>query len=158
MSQSKCNFNVDGNCSTSEDLIRLYDIRHQKFSEHCFPGARSAVEIIFLREDLYGQRKVNLRQVFICVKHKDDHLNPVYASRGKCDLCIPCFKKVSAGSSSRNITVDQSIGVFRHLGYRHSYGRLICKQCRSEVSKYVDEVGMKSTYEGTFPTDKSLLS
>jgi len=57
-----------------------------------------------------------------------------YKLISKCDTCSSVRETSSyAKTDLRNITVGQAITLFEHFKLRNSYGKLICRKCRTEV-------------------------
>ena len=81
MQQVQCMFAGPNGCASSEEHNSLYNLRHEKFDEKYFPGAKSTVEILLLRGDMFFQRAISVRRSFVWVKHKNDLLKEYQSTR-----------------------------------------------------------------------------
>jgi hypothetical protein len=138
-STNQCFFNKDGCCSDS--FISLHDLRHERFSSTVFPDARSCIEIMLLRSDLFYEPAIRLRKNSVCTKHKNDLLKEFRTSAYRiCSVCVPCFGKSTASNAVQNISASIALTLYEQLQLQHSYGKPICRRCREEVIKRIDSV------------------
>ena len=89
---------------------------------------------------MFFQHKFDDENAFVCNTHSTILLQQVYfRSISKCHVCLNVRGvRSSAKIDLRHITVSQSITLFEVFQVKNSYGRLICRQCRTEVSKGTD--------------------
>ncbi len=60
-------------------------------------------------------------------------------AKSQCDICLSVRKILShVKADLRSITVSQAITLFEVFQLKNSYGKLICRNCRLEVSKKTD--------------------
>jgi len=141
MEKIQCMFAGPDGCGSTEGYISLHDLRHEKFNERSFPSARSAVEILLLRSDMFFQRAINLRRSFICLKHKNDLLKEYQSAKDrKCCICMSCWKKSSANKGIRHINPAQALTIFEKFQYGQSYAKLICDKCRKDIARLIESV------------------
>ena len=141
MQHVQCMFAGPDGCASSEEYICLYDLRHEKFNERSFPGAKSAIEILLLRGDMFFQTRINLRRSFICLKHKNNLLKEYQTGKErKCCICMPCWKKSCANKGIRHINSAQALTIFEKFQYGQSYAKLICDKCRKEIARLTESV------------------
>jgi hypothetical protein len=136
-----CMFQALRTCS-HDSSERLYDLRQIESSLKYFPGARNAIEVLLLRADMFFQGHFDLRQSYVCSKHKDEFLREfrISTQKKKCLLCVPCFKKPSSAVAVRYINAAQAITIFDRFQFRHSYAQLVCDSCRKSVGRMADHV------------------
>jgi hypothetical protein len=136
-----CMFQALSPCS-HDSSERLYDLRQAEICLKHFPGARNAIEVLLLRADMFFQSPLNLRQSYVCSKHKQEFLQEFRISTQKkyCVLCVPCFKKPSSTAAVRYINAVQAVTIFDQFQFRHSYAKLVCDYCRKSVGRMVDRV------------------
>ena len=141
MQRVQCMFAGPNGCASIEEHISLYNLRHKKFDEKYFPGAKSTVEILLLRGDMFFQRAISLRPVRLCLKHKNDLLKEYQSTRGrKSCICVPCWKKSSANKSTRHINSAPALTIFETFQYGQSYAKLICDTCRKDIARLTEPV------------------
>ena len=141
MQQVQCMFVGPNGCASNEEHISLYNLRHEKFDEKYFPDAKSTVEILLLRCDMFFQRAISLRRWFVCLKHKNDLLKEYQSTRErKCCICVPCWKKSSANKGTRHINSAQALTIFETFQYGQSYAKLICDTCRKDIARLTKPV------------------
>ena len=124
-------------CDCESVWMRLSEIKNVDSAKGCFPEANTILKVMFLKSDLFFQHSFDLNTTFVCQAHYKMLLQPSYV-RGKsvCDVCEYLRKDKSKNKGSlRNITIAQSITLFEVFRVKHSYGKLICRQCRDEVVK-----------------------
>lgn len=121
---------------------RFYDLRQVERSLKNFPGARSVIEVLLLRADMFFQGPFNLRQSYVCNKHEQELLRELWISTQKkyCSLCVPCFKKRTSAAAVRYINAAQAVTVFDRFQFRHSYAQLVCDSCRKSIGCMADKV------------------
>jgi hypothetical protein len=125
----------------SDTLISLHELRHERFTSTVFPGARSCIEIMLLRSDLFYQPVLRLRRIYVCTKHKDDLLKEFRRSKYRnCFVCIPCFGKATASIAVQNIAAPVALTLYEQFQFSHSYGKPICRRCRSDIMKQIHSV------------------
>lgn len=106
-----------------------------------FPDARSCIEIMLLRDDRFYQPVLRLRKTSVCTSHRDDLLKEFRVSRYRiCSMCMPCFGKSSASNAVQNISAPLALTLYEQLHMQHSYGKLICRRCREEITQRMDLV------------------
>ena len=136
---NKCFFKNEQSCS--EMLVSFYELRQQEFSSMVFPGARSSIEIMLLRSDLFYQSSLRLRKTNVCTEHKNELLKEFRISKYRnCFVCVSAFGKSKATVAVQNITASIALTLHEQLGLHHSYGKPICRRCREEVTKRIDPV------------------
>lgn len=125
-------------CTGLETWIPLSKLKEKTNKSKTFPHTENFLEVILLRADMFFQHKFDTENVFVCGAHREILLRQVYfyKSISKCDTCLPVRGIVSDPKTDlRHIIVSQAITLFEAFQFKHSYGRLICRQCRTEVSK-----------------------
>jgi hypothetical protein len=138
-SKNECFFKNEAFCN--ETFITFHELRHENFCSTVFPGARSCIEIMLLRSDLFYQTALRLRKVGVCTKHKEDLLREYRRSTYRtCFVCVPCFGKSKSNIAVQNIAAPIALTLYEQLQFHHSYGKLICRRCREEVTKRIDSV------------------
>lgn len=141
VSHNHCLFSTLGECGEHLVLTPLSDLRFSSIDKTCFPGAKTVIEVLLLRADMFYQHRISLDQSFICSMHKKKFLEQFWISKHKkCVLCIPCFKRPVSYTADRNINTTQAIVAFENFGTSHSYGKPICRNCRGDIAELVDEV------------------
>ena len=116
-------------------------MRHERFSNTVFPGAGSCIEVTLLRSDLFYQLPFRLHKNSVCTKHEDDLLKECRSSKYRtCVVCVPCFGKSTSSVAVQHIDVPIAITLHEQLQFSQSYGKLICRRCRGEITKRIDSV------------------
>ncbi len=125
-------------CSGQETWTRLSELKKTTINSKTFPQAENLLEVILLRGDMFFQHKFDDENAFVCNTHHTTLLRQVYFSKptSKCDVCLSVRGIIShIKTDLRRIALSQAITLFEIFQLKNSYGRLICRQCRTEVSK-----------------------
>ncbi len=139
-SEKRCFFKNEEFCSDTF-IGFFHGLQHEHFSNVIFPGARSCIEIMLLRSDLFYQTVLRLRRIHICTKHKDDLLKKFRPSKYRdCFLRIPCFEKATASTAVQNIAAPVALTLYEQFQFSHSYGKPICRRYRGEIMKRIDSI------------------
>ena len=130
-------------CSSFTDptWTALSELKNDKLSKRCFPGAETVLEVMLLTADLFFQHTFDSGTVSVCDIHRNLLLQFFYfiKTQNKCNTCLNVRKTLSCGKADlRNITVSQAITLFEIFKLKNSYGKLICRDCRPEVSKKME--------------------
>jgi hypothetical protein len=112
-------------------------LKNEKVERKCFPDAETALEVMLLKGDLFFQHKFNIDSASVCDVHRSILLQKFYLKdKSKCDVCLSVRGIITHNKPDlRYINVCQAIRLFEIFQLKNSYGRLICRQCRTEVSK-----------------------
>ncbi len=138
-SENQCFFKNEEFCS--DTFINFHELRHERFSSAVFPDARSCIEIMLLRSDLFYQPVLRLRRINVCTKHKDDLLKEFRPSKYRnCSVCVPCFEKATASCAAQNIATLVALTLYEQFQCSHSYGKPIYRRCGGEIMKRLDSV------------------
>ena len=103
-----------------------------------FSDAESLLEVILLRADMFFQYKFDAGNTFVCDTHHKKLFQQLcfYKVKSNCGTCLSVRgTPLSAKADLRHITVSQAITLFEVFKLKNSYGKLICRNCRTEVSK-----------------------
>jgi hypothetical protein len=138
MSKTNCFFYTNNECDHSQEHTKLFDLRYNEINKKWLPNAKSVLEVLLLRGDLFYQQEFNLHRTFICENHKAELLKEFHLGADKkCHVCVECFGKSSANSSGiRNINRFQAITLFEHFKMHHSFGKRICDACRKNITTF----------------------
>lgn len=145
MNSNRCFFDgcSDGIiCSSKFTWASLSELEKEKIQLRCFPDAENLLEVLLLRADLFFHHKFDVKNVSVCDNHGSVLLQKIYFSKikNKCDACLYVRKRISqAKADLRYISINQAITLFEVFQMKNSYGKLICRDCRSEIYKKVDE-------------------
>jgi len=127
-------------CGSKSTWKRLSDIKNKNVSKTCFAEAKTVLEVMLLRADLFYQHTFNIETAFVCDAHYNMLVQPSYVKLyRKCNAC-ECIK----GNSSKNkgelrfINISQAIALFEIFNMKNSYGKLICPRCRNQLAKSDD--------------------
>jgi len=127
--------------SCAEDFISFRELQHERFSSSTFPGARSCIEIMLLRDDRFYQPILRLHKTYVCTRHKEELLKEFRRSTYRiCSTCVPCFGRSKSSDAVQNIAASIALTLYEELHFQHSYGKLICRRCREVVTKRMDPV------------------
>ncbi|CAF1387157.1 unnamed protein product [Adineta steineri] len=120
--------------SCTEDFISFRELQHERFSSSTFPGARSCIEIMLIRDDRFYLPILRL--------HKT--------------TCVPCFEKSKPSDVVQNIAASIALTLCEELHFRHLYGKLICRRCREAVMKRMDPIKI-SNHQSAFQRLDALI-
>jgi hypothetical protein len=137
--ENQCFFSNKEFCS--DTFISFHELRHERFTSVVFPVARSRIEIMLLRSDLFYQPLLRLRLIDVCTQHKDDLLKEFRPSKYRtCSVCISCFEEATASIAIQNIAAPVALTLYEQFQFSHCYGKPICQRCRGETMKRIDSV------------------
>jgi hypothetical protein len=139
-------------CSSKSTWTNLSELKNEEVKLKCFPAAETVLEVMLLRADLFFQHKFDTETAFVCDSHRNVLLQKVYCIKGKtkCDACLRVRGIIShAKADLRHISVYQAITLFEIFQLKNSYGRLICRNCRTEVSNKT-ELGKENLHNDAF--------
>ena len=87
---------------------------------------------------MFFQHKFDAGNAFVCDAHHKKLFQQVYfyKVKSKCGTCLSVRgTPLCAKADLRHITVSQAITLFEVFKLKNSNGKLICRNCRMEVSK-----------------------
>ena len=116
----------------------MSELKKKRNKNRTFPRAENLLEVILLKADMFFPHKFHVENTFICDDHYKSLLQPAYF-RKSIDTCSTRLSVKETSSyvktDLRNVTVCQAITLFESFKLKNSYGKLICRNCRKEVSK-----------------------
>ena len=149
MISSECFFSGycdEVSCAGKETWTQLSELKKKTNNSKTFSDAESLLEVILLGSDMFFQHKFDTGNAFVCDAHHKKLFQPVYfyKVKSKCDICLSVRgTPLCANVDLRHITVSQAITLFEVFKLKDSYGKLICRNCRTEVSKKTEAIREK---------------
>ena len=127
-------------CSSKLTWTNLSEFRNEKVELKCFPDAEATLEVMLLKADMFFQHKFNMDRAYVCDAHRNILLQKCYLKdKSKYDVCLRVRRTIVHGKADlRYINVSQAITLFDSFQLKNSYGKLICRRCRGEVSNKND--------------------
>ena len=127
-------------CSSKLTWTSLSEFRNEKVELKCFPDAETTLEVMLLKADMFFQHKFNMDRASVCDAHRNILLQKCYLKdKSKCDVCLRVRGTTVHGKADlRYINVSQAITLFDSFQLKNSYGKLICRRCRGEISNKND--------------------